>query len=331
MALFTCALLALSYTAGSRVHTSQHRLRVRGGAGQSHVFLKDAAAVETAPPPPAPPVATGKSAEGLSTVTLTHPSNGDSAVIYTLGACVTSYTHAGIETLKIRPDAKMDGSKPISGGIPHCFPQFGPGAIQQHGFARNLDWEVASTEEGPNPTVVLRLADNDETRAMWPHAFEALYTVTLTADELKTEMKVHNTGDAPFTFTGALHSYFDISAVKNIKIEGNFDNARFLDKTANPPAERVHKGNEVTISKETDSVYTGVTGEVKIVDSGKKAALAIKCSQGWRDTVVWNPFGDEGMGYNSFVCAEAAVASFPITLQPGTAWTGLMDLESTKL
>lgn len=23
----------------------------------------------------------------------------------------------------MRPDAKMDGSKPISGGIPHCFPQ----------------------------------------------------------------------------------------------------------------------------------------------------------------------------------------------------------------
>ena len=42
----------------------------------------------------------------------------------------------------VRPDAKMDGSKPISGGIPHCFPQFGPGAIQQHGFARNETWEV---------------------------------------------------------------------------------------------------------------------------------------------------------------------------------------------
>ena len=32
--------------------------------------------------------------------------------------------------------------RPISGGIPFCFPQFGPGAIQQHGFARNLDWEI---------------------------------------------------------------------------------------------------------------------------------------------------------------------------------------------
>jgi len=29
--------------------------------------------------------------------------------------------------------------------------QFGPGPMQQHGFARNLDWTVASTSANPNP------------------------------------------------------------------------------------------------------------------------------------------------------------------------------------
>lgn len=37
------------------------------------------------------------------------------------------------------------------------------------------------------------------------------------------------------------------------------------------------------------------------------------------------------MGYNSFVCAEAALCAFPFTLQPDATWTGLMDLVSTKL
>jgi hypothetical protein len=46
------------------------------------------------------------------------------------------------KVLYVRPDAVFDGSKPISGGVPHCFPQFGPGAMQQHGFARNLTWTV---------------------------------------------------------------------------------------------------------------------------------------------------------------------------------------------
>ena len=46
------------------------------------------------------------------------------AQVYLFGACVTSWKqNSGDEVLFIRPDAKFDGSKPISGGIPHCFPQ----------------------------------------------------------------------------------------------------------------------------------------------------------------------------------------------------------------
>lgn len=41
----------------------------------------------------------------------------------------------------------------------------------------------------------------------------------MTSCSLKTSLKVKNTGSAPFAFTAALHSYFDISAVSNLKIE----------------------------------------------------------------------------------------------------------------
>lgn len=44
--------------------------------------------------------------------------------VYLYGAVVTSWTQpSGDEVLYVRPDAKFDKSKPISGGIPHCFPQ----------------------------------------------------------------------------------------------------------------------------------------------------------------------------------------------------------------
>ncbi|KAG8462551.1 hypothetical protein KFE25_010376 [Diacronema lutheri] len=337
MARVSAALfvVGVAHAAGSRVHMSQHRMRVRGGARA----LMSETPLPPPPmpaPPPAPvpvklpPVSEGANAAGLKTITLTH-ANGDSATLYTFGGCVTSYTHAGVETLKVRPDAKMDGSKPISGGIPHCFPQFGPGAIQQHGFARNLEWEVRSTDAGAEPSVCLRLADSPKTRDMWPYPFEAIYTVTLASDRLKTSLEVKNTGAEPFTFTAALHSYFDISAVANLKIEGNFKGSQYIDKTAKPPAELTAASDTITISKETDSVYKGVSGELKLVDSGKGTQLAIECKQGWRDTVIWNPYGDQGMGYDSFVCAEAALAAFPFTLQPNVVWTGLMDLVSTKL
>lgn len=52
--------------------------------------------------------------------------------MYLFGGAIISWKMAsGDEVLYTRPDAKFDRSKPISGGIPHCFPQFGPGPMQQ--------------------------------------------------------------------------------------------------------------------------------------------------------------------------------------------------------
>lgn len=61
--------------------------------------------------------------EGLEFVKLVHPS-GASSEIYLYGGVVTSYKDAeGTEFIAVRPDAKTDGSKPISGGLSHCWPQ----------------------------------------------------------------------------------------------------------------------------------------------------------------------------------------------------------------
>jgi hypothetical protein len=66
-------------------------------------------------------------ADGLEYVKLVHPDTGASSEIYLFGGVVTSYVDAdGTEFIAVRPDAKMDGSKPISGGLSHCWPQVRP-------------------------------------------------------------------------------------------------------------------------------------------------------------------------------------------------------------
>ncbi|RWW86869.1 hypothetical protein BHE74_00004335, partial [Ensete ventricosum] len=68
---------------------------------------------------------------GLPMVSLLSP-HGSEAEIYLFGGCITSWKVSnGKDLLFVRPDAVFNGKKPISGGIPHCFPQFGPGPIQQ--------------------------------------------------------------------------------------------------------------------------------------------------------------------------------------------------------
>lgn len=67
-----------------------------------------------------------KNDNGLEYVKLVHPETGASSEIYLFGGVVTSYKDGeGQEFIAVRPDAKMDGSKPISGGLSHCWPQVG--------------------------------------------------------------------------------------------------------------------------------------------------------------------------------------------------------------
>jgi len=162
---------------------------------------------------------------GLPTVVLTHAC-GASAEITLFGGCITSWKQAsGDEVLYIRPDAVFDKSKPISGGVPHCFPQFGPGKMQQHGFARNLDWEVVGASADPqpddrDPEVELVLTDNDYTRSMWPHSFKVAYSIALHGETLRTDMRVLNTGDSEFDFSAALHTYLEVAGVENARVRG---------------------------------------------------------------------------------------------------------------
>ncbi|CAM9685089.1 unnamed protein product [Discosporangium mesarthrocarpum] len=255
-------------------------------------------------------------------------SSGDAeADLYTLGACVTSYKVGGHDNLFVRPDAKLDGSKPISGGLPFCFPQFGPGEIQQHGFARNLEWDVVSVTGGATPAVTMSLVNNEETMAMWPHPFEMTYAVTLLNGKLSTDLTVKNTGDSPFNFQAALHSYFSCSDINKVTVKSPaFDGASFLNKMLDPPAMTTQEGSEITISQEMDSVYMGVSGEIAVDDAGNNRRLAVSNTEGWKDTVVWNPYGNAAMGADNFLCVESAIVQGAPELGPGDSWAGKMEL-----
>ncbi len=103
-----------------------------------------------------------------------------------------------------------------------CFPQFGPrGQLPQHGFVRKSnDWTATEPQEG-DKRMVFKHSDTEETRASaWPHKFEATYEVELGSETLTTCLRVKNTGDQPFEFTCALHTYFRVSDVSKIAIQG---------------------------------------------------------------------------------------------------------------
>jgi len=268
-----------------------------------------------------------KNDDGLEYIRLASES-GSSAEIYLFGGVVTSFKDAeGTEFIAVRPDAKMDGSKPISGGLSHCWPQFGPGEIQQHGFARNVNWDVVSSTE---TSVELEMLPSDYTKEMWDKEFACRFTVELGSDELKTNMSVKNTGsDESFDFQAALHSYFTVSSLENLEISGSFEGKEFLNKMVGDGEMQTEDRSSITITEEYDRVYKGVNDPV-LKDSGTGKALNVVNEAGWEDTVLWNPYGDEGMGFNNFVCVES-VKFDPVTLDAGASWEGVLVLKPDKL
>lgn len=210
--------------------------------------------------------------EGLEYVRLANEA-GDTSDIYLYGGVVTSYKVGGQEYIAVRPDAKMDGSKPISGGLSHCWPQFGPGEIQQHGFARNVNWTVKSMTD---TTVELEMAPSDYTKEMWDKEFLCTFTVTLEDDKLSTKMFVENKGEESFDFQAALHSYFTVSALDNFSISGSFAGKEFLNKMVGEGEMQTEDREEISISEEYDRVYMGVNDPV-LKDTGIGKSVSAFC------------------------------------------------------
>jgi glucose-6-phosphate 1-epimerase len=243
--------------------------------------------------------------------------NGSKAFVRTFGCNLFTWiTKDGIEIIGKRKDAVAidSDSKPYAGGVPHCFPQFGPGEILQHGFARGMKFIPEERAKKLSfDRMIFKLEPTAETEAIWNYDFEYRVDVTLREASLEWDVIIMNKGDKPYTITTGLHSYLDVSSLGNVQISGPFSGAKTVDK--NTGAEGVASSNDISITAPIDTLYKGVTGPIVITDSVKGTKLTLT-SKGYTDTVVWNPFGNEDMGYDKFVCVEPVVSE-PLTIPVG--------------
>ncbi len=263
---------------------------------------------------------------GLITAEISNP-HGE-ATIALHGGHILSFRPSGQEpVLWLSRNSHFTPGKAIRGGIPVCWPWFGDHPTDTdkpaHGFVRTAVWSVSESEKLADERTRLKLsiADGDETLKLWPHRFRLELDCTV-SDVLTTKLIATNTGSKPFTCGGALHSYFNISAVPNILIKG-LEGCAYKDKV--DQYRRKVQDGPVSIKRETDRIYLDTEADCIIEDRGMQRKIGIS-KNGSRTTVVWNPwidkaqkmadFGDDE--YNGMVCVETANADTDvITLAPG--------------
>ena len=219
-----------------------------------------------------------------------------------------------------RKDAQFATGKSLRGGIPVCWPWFGPHArdctLPSHGPARTAAWQpvaAAALDDG-STRISFELIMNDTLAGLCGHALRVQLHVSI-GESLSLMLETTNLGDSPFTLTQALHSYFNVGDVRQTTLTG-LDGCAYIDKAGGANADKVQHG-DVHISDETDRIYLA-TGErdCSIIDPLLKRKIIIR-SSGSDSMVVWNPWtdvaarmGDLGSdGYLHMLCVETTNAA----------------------
>jgi glucose-6-phosphate 1-epimerase len=239
--------------------------------------------------------------------------DGAQAIVTLFGAHLVSWKSADRkEHIFCSAKSALDGSRAIRGGVPVIFPQFNErGHGMRHGFARVSDWAlVDSGSEGDEAFAVFALEPHDltpERAQAWPHDFQLQLRVKVGGDKLMMALEVHNRGAEAFAFSSALHTYYLVDRIGDVRIDGLQD-------------------GPLAIGDMLDEIFYDIDGRVTL----RAGAETVEHTQeGFTDAVVWNPGAANAAAmpdladdeYQRFVCIEPAVIE-PVTVNAGESWRG---------
>ncbi|MGB0723079.1 MAG: D-hexose-6-phosphate mutarotase [Gammaproteobacteria bacterium] len=255
------------------------------------------------------------------------------ARVCTYGGHVLSFRPRGSDhdLLFVSRQAVYRQGKAIRGGVPVCWPWFGPDpeglGRPAHGFARTRHWTVtgsAALDDG-RTRLTLSLAPDADSHALWPRSFELRLVVTV-GSTLELELITTNKGSTPFTLSQALHAYFAVGDVNRVQVLG-LENHDYIDQLEDHAVK--HQLGAVTFGAEVDRIYTGVEAPLTLDDPTLERRIVIT-GAGSRSAVVWNPWVDKAAAladlgddeYTAMVCVETANAGpDTVHLLPGASHT----------
>jgi len=253
------------------------------------------------------------------------------AQVYLHGGHVAAWqpSHASAPVLWLSAQSHFRADKPIRGGVPICFPWFGPhpedASVPAHGFARLSPWTLCAAGEHNGAVTLTLQLESDNASPVWPHHFHADLRVSI-GSVLKIDLVVNNVDQAAFTFEAALHTYFAVSNIEHVTVSG-LEHTLYLDKVDG--ASRQQGSHPIAFAGETDRVYLDTTAPCFVHDGGLARRIKIE-KRGSGSTVVWNPwiqkarnmadFGDDE--WPGMLCIETAnVGKSAVRLRPGDRHT----------
>lgn len=238
------------------------------------------------------------------------------------GAQILSWRPGGgQDVLWCSPMIAPGSGKAMRGGIPICWPWFGPHdepGRPQHGHARNAIWRL---EHVVRTGAGWRLSFGNPAGAEGLSARLGMEV----GNSLSAELRTCNEGSSPATFSTAFHTYFRVGNVTGIRVRG-LDGATYRDNSDGGRS-KVQNG-DLTISGETVALFDSSPAAVVLEDPALARRIHVARSGG-ASTIVWNPMAaartmaDIPSGQErEFICVESgAMGAASVTLAEGAIHT----------
>ncbi|HEY9693358.1 MAG TPA: hypothetical protein V6D15_14190 [Oculatellaceae cyanobacterium] len=225
------------------------------------------------------------------------------------GGIITSWRIQGQEILYLDAERFTKPDLSVRGGIPILFPICGnlpentytfqnqQYTLKQHGFARDLPWEVTEqvTQERLSLTIVLN--SNDQTRAVYPFDFQLAFTYELKGNTLEIRQRYTNHGATtaglslePMPFSTGLHPYFWTPHKTQLQFE--IPSSEYYDQihhTTHP-----FSGEFNFTQDEIDVAFKQLSGNsASITDNGRKLKLTLSYDDSYSTLVFWTVKGKD--------------------------------------
>lgn len=223
------------------------------------------------------------------------------------GGIITRWKIQGQNILYLDEERFADPQLSIRGGIPILFPicgnlpenSYGHGGqaytLKQHGFARDLPWEVKERGTETAASLTLVLESNAKTLAVYPFEFQLTFTYQLQGNRLRIRQAYTNHSDEPMPFSTGLHPYFWAGNKEQLSFEIPAD--RYQDQKTFETLP--FAGNFDFNCPEIDVAFKAISRHsAAIVDRQRRLQIQINYSDLYSTLVFWTVKGKE------YVCLE---------------------------
>lgn len=251
------------------------------------------------------------------------------------GAIVTSLEVDGCEALYLDQETFDDPSKNVRGGIPVLFPICGPTplpsyrwgdgehAMKQHGFARNLEWQVVDLGRD---RLVLEIEDSEATHGQYPFAFRYQIEYRALATGLRIGQVISNLGEEAMPLQFGFHPYFQVG--EKSKLQFDLPVSRYRDNRSEQAGD--FEGFDFS-QPEIDWSFPDPTSSCSgFVDPERGLKIEIESDPLYSVLVFWT------LQNSPFVCLEPwsdQRLAFPEQvkkLEPGDSLSASVDLRVSK-